>query len=182
MFGGEDTSGLTTSDFTLHSYDIAYNKWDNYGEPDIGSLKIASYGAGVGISETGQGYYYGGWITNASMKGWTQGKTMSSAFYKFEYDTNKTTAPNTPDDGLPRAEGAMVWIPAGDSGLLVYFGGLVDSNKNNDPGPQSLDEIFIFDPSSNTWYTQNATGDIPHDRRRFCAGAAWAPDRSSYNM
>lgn len=30
--------------------------------------------------------------------------------------------------------------------------------------------------------TQTATGDIPADRRMFCAGATWAPDQSSYNM
>ena len=32
------------------------------------------------------------------------------------------------------------------------------------------------------WYTQSATGDIPSERRRFCAGVTWTEDQSSYNI
>jgi len=32
------------------------------------------------------------------------------------------------------------------------------------------------------WYTQTATGDVPPDRRKFCAGATWAKDQSSYSI
>ena len=182
VFGGEDTSGFASLDFHLLSYDILYDKWDDFGEPDmVKPPNIASYGAGVGVSETGQGYYYGGWISNASMRGWTQDRTMSSAFYKYEYDTNTTTEANSPDD-LPRAEGAMVWIPAGDTGVLVYFGGLVSPHGNGTATPQPLDKIFLYDPSTNAWETQTATGEIPDNRRQFSAGVAWAPDQSSYNM
>jgi hypothetical protein len=183
VFGGEDTGGLAATDFTLLSYDVLLDKWDDFGKPKLTNpVSVASYGAGVGISQTGQGYYYGGWISNASMRGWTGGRRMSSNFYKFDYESNKTTLANSPDTKA-RAEGAMVWIPAGDTGLLVYFGGVVASDTNTTTmAPQSLDKIFVFDPSTNSWYTQTATGEIPQNRRQFCADAAWAPDRSSYNM
>jgi hypothetical protein len=180
VFGGEDTGGVASADFHLHSYDILNDKWDDFGPPTQ-QTKTASYGAGVGVSETGQGYYYGGWISNASIRGWTQARTMSSSFYKYEYDRNTMTE-KAPPDSYPRAEGAMVWIPAGDTGIVVYFGGLVSPYGNGTATPQPLDEIFVYDPSTDIWETQKATGEIPVDRRRFCAGAAWAPDRSSYNM
>jgi hypothetical protein len=106
---------------------------------------------------------------------------MSSAFYKYEYDTNKTTIANSPDM-LPRAEGAMLWIPAGDTGMLIYFGGIVSPYGNGTSAPQPLDKIFLYDPSTNAWETQTATGEIPQNRRQFSAGVAWAPDKSSYNM
>lgn len=106
---------------------------------------------------------------------------MSSAFYHYEYDSNTTTE-ESPPDTLPRAEGVMVWIPAGDTGMLVYFGGLVSPYRNGTVAYQPLDKIFLYDPSTNAWETQMATGEIPVNRRQFCAGAAWAPDRSSYNM
>jgi hypothetical protein len=32
------------------------------------------------------------------------------------------------------------------------------------------------------WYNQTATGDIPETRRKFCGGATWADDQSSYNV
>ncbi|RYP38290.1 hypothetical protein DL767_002621 [Monosporascus sp. MG133] len=182
VFGGEYTVGVPTDDFHLFSYDIPLDKWDDFGKPQLSSpLNTTSYGAGVGISETGQGYYYGGWITKGSMRGWTQDKAMTSSFYRYGYDSNTTTVINPPDT-LPRAEGAMVWIPAGDTGLLVYFGGLVSPYGNGTTAPQPLDTILIYDPSTNDWFTQTATGDIPQNRRQHCVGAAWAADRSSYNI
>jgi hypothetical protein len=183
VFGGEDTAGFASNDFHLLSYDILYDKWDDFGRMEMASPpNISAYGAGVGVSETGQGFYYGGWISNASMRGWPQGRTMSSGFYKYEYDSNTTTIANAPDE-LPRAEGALLWIPAGDTGLLVYFGGVVSSDgSGTTEAPQPLDEIFVYDPSTNAWETQKATGDIPQNRRQFTSGVAWAPDKSSYNM
>ena len=182
VFGGEDTGGFASVEFHLLSYDILYNKWDDFGRPDIPTQpKISSYGAGVGVSEIGQGYYYGGWISNASMQGWARPRTMSSDFYKYEYDTNMTSTANPPDV-FPRAEGALLWIPAGDTGMLVYFGGIVSRDNNGTASPQPLDTIFVYDPSTNAWETQRATGEIPQNRRQFTSGVAWAPDRSSYNM
>ena len=32
------------------------------------------------------------------------------------------------------------------------------------------------------WYTQTTTGQIPPNRRKFCAGSTWAIDQSSYNI
>lgn len=128
------------------------------------------------------GYYYGGWISNASMSGWTQPRTMSSSFYTYAYDTDIFTQAASPDKN-PRAEGAMVWIPAGDAlGLLVYMGGIVIPRGNDTAAPQPFDEIFVFDASSNSWSTQTATGEIPQNRRQFCIDVAWAPDKSSFNM
>jgi hypothetical protein len=101
--------------------------------------------------------------------------------YKFEYDANKFRPANSPTDKLARAEGAMVWIPAGDTGMLVYFGGIFDPG-NGTSAPQPMNKILVYDPSTNAWFTQTAIGEIPQNRRLFCADVAWAPDRSSYNM
>ncbi|KID89712.1 Galactose oxidase/kelch, beta-propeller [Metarhizium guizhouense ARSEF 977] len=146
--------------------------------------EIASYGAGVGVSQTGMGYYLGGWISNASMSGWTQRRTMSSNFYQYDYEADKFTEKTIPgDDNKTRAEGAMVWIPAGDTkGLLVYMGGVVSNSSNGTVEPQPLDKIFVFDASADIWSTQTATGEIPQNRRQFCMDVAWAPDKSSFNI
>jgi hypothetical protein len=45
-----------------------------------------------------------------------------------------------------------------------------------------MDTIYIYDLASSKWYTQTASGDVPENRRKFCAGATWAKDHSSYNM
>jgi hypothetical protein len=46
----------------------------------------------------------------------------------------------------------------------------------------SCQEILVYSIADDLWYTQTATGDVPEERRRFCAGLAYAEDRSSYNM
>ncbi|KAB5571722.1 hypothetical protein GE09DRAFT_1216339 [Coniochaeta sp. 2T2.1] len=86
-----------------------------------------------------------------------------------------------PDD-VRRAEGAMVFIPIGDAGMLICFGGSQDLYGNGTITPQPLNTIFIYDVANTKWYTQNASGRTPAIRRRFCAGATWAQDQSSYNI
>jgi hypothetical protein len=128
------------------------------------------------------GYYLGGWISNASMSGWTGERNMSSNFYSYSYDSADFQQKASPDKH-PRAEGGMVWIPAGDSlGMLVYLGGIVDPYGNGTEAPQPFDEIFVFDTVGNSWSTQKATGVIPQNRRQFCVDVAWAPDKSTFNM
>ncbi|KAH7139937.1 hypothetical protein B0J13DRAFT_596864 [Dactylonectria estremocensis] len=183
LYGGDWNVGYAQDFYHLLSYDILYDKWDDFGPPHINPPpKIASYGAGVGVSQTGMGYYYGGWISNTSMSGWTQPQKMSSNLYTYAYDTEKFTQGASPDE-KPRAEGAMVWIPAGDPlGLLVYMGGIVSPDGNGTEAPQPFDEIFVFDATGNSWSVQTATGEIPQNRRRFCIDVAWAPDKSSFNI
>lgn len=44
-------------------------------------------------------------------------------------------------------------------------------------------DILVYDIGNDLWYKQKASGvRVPENRRRFCAGAAWADDRSSYNI
>ncbi|CAG7565984.1 unnamed protein product [Fusarium equiseti] len=183
LYGGEWNNGFSQDSYSLLSYDIIYDKWDDFGPPDITPPpKIASYGAGVGVSETGMGYYLGGWISNASMSGWTDDRSMSSNFYTYSYETGEFTQAAAIDK-QSRAEGGMVWIPAGDSlGLLVYLGGIVDSYGNNTEAPQAFDEVFVFDANGNSWSTQTTTGEIPQNRRQFCVDVAWAPDKSTFNI
>ncbi|KAH7111664.1 hypothetical protein B0J13DRAFT_461829 [Dactylonectria estremocensis] len=183
LYGGERMQGFPSGSYRLLSYDIIYDKWDDFGEPDISPApEIAAFGAGVGVSETGRGYYYAGWISNTSMNGWSKNRTMTPNFYSYEYDTGEFHREASPDTS-PRAEGGMVWIPAGDTnGLLVYMGGLVSPYDNETTAPQSLDEIFVYDTQDNRWSKQTATGETPQNRRQFCIDVAWAPDKSSFNI
>lgn len=105
----------------------------------------------------------------------------TSSLIKFDYDRGVWTNSTGPDD-TPRAEGVMVYIPASDDGLLVYFGGAIAPYYNDTILESTMDTIYVYDIASARWYTQTAGGNVPPSRRRFCAGAAWAPDQSSYNM
>lgn len=179
LYGGEFYKE-TPWPFALYSYDIINNYWDNYavpGSPDIGSL---SYGAGLSISSRGEGYYYGGWMNNATDAGWSGPGIPTSYMLRYDMDSNTWTNTTGPDE-VGRAEGVMVYIPAGDGGLVIYFGGIRSTGNGTYVG-QPMTEILIYDILSGKSYKQNATGQAPEMRRRFCAGATWVDDQSSYNM
>jgi hypothetical protein len=179
LYGG-DYSGITPNAPDLLSYDILNDNWDNFGPPgqSIGSV---SWGGGVGISDLGEGYVLGGWLSNNSMPGWQGGRQATSTLIKFDMDSGTWTN-NTGPDTMPRAEGVMVYLPASDSGLLVYFGGIAMPYNNDTMVDSPMSMVHVYDIKSSKWYAQTAAGDVPLSRRRFCAGAAWAPDQSSYNM
>ena len=184
LFGGEYYQQPPPASFTLWSYDVLNNVWESFGSPRETSIRPLSYGAGLSISERGEGYYYGGWMSNSSIADWSGPPAASSSMIKYDMDSNSWTNITGPDN-TKRAEGVMVFIPIGDGGMLVYFGGVQeirDSNGTNEVVGQPMDEIFLYDVLSSKWYTQPATGTVPSMRRRFCAGATWAPDQSSYNM
>lgn len=120
-------------------------------------------------------------MSNASDPDWGDNPaTLTSAMLRYNMDTNSWTNITGPDN-VGRAEGVMTYIPAGDGGMIVYFGGVRDAGNGTVEG-QPMDEILLYDILSGKAYTQNATGDVPGTRRRFCAGAVWAEDQSSYNM
>ena len=129
----------------------------------------------------GEGYYYGGYLSNASVPGWAGPPLATSGMIRYGMDDRSWANFSGPDD-IGRAEGVMTFIPASDSGMLVYFGGVQDPYHNGTLLPQPLSQIFIYDVVSTKWHVQIATGTIPESRRKFCAGAVWAKDRSSYNM
>ncbi|KAF5265139.1 hypothetical protein FOXYS1_4050 [Fusarium oxysporum] len=200
LFGGEFFSGSpTTSNFM--SYDIWYDQWDDFGPPSD-DIKRVSYGAATTVKERGEGqvdgfpgsgglytitstdlvrYYYGGYLSRASVPDWSGERRATSDLIRYQMDSDTWAKLSGPDD-IKRAEGVMTFIPASDRGMLVYFGGFQDPGDNGTMVSQPLDEIFLYDMISNKWHVQKANGTIPESRGRFCAGAVWAEDRSSYNI
>ncbi|KAE8152936.1 hypothetical protein BDV25DRAFT_127561 [Aspergillus avenaceus] len=181
LYGGEYSEGSPRR-FTLWMYDTIYDTWNTSTSDSQIDIQRASYGAGATIQDRGVGYYYGGWLSNASVPSWgAQSPLALSTFLHYNMLENEWTNTSGPDT-VGRAEGAMVYLPAGDSGLLVYLGGLQVPKDNNTVMAQPMNEILIYDIAGSKWYKQKATGDVPDGRRRFCAGATWAEDRSSYNI
>lgn len=180
LYGGEYYQTPLDS-YNLLSYDAIYDKWDSFGPPDS-LIETTSWGAGISVSEVGIGYYYGGWQNNSTTPGWgANSPAASSTLVTYSMDTNSWTA-NAGPDSIPRAEGVMVFIPASDAGLLVYFGGISTPYGNETMVGMNMSTIMLYDIAGTKWYNQTATGDVPDSRRRFCAAATWAADKSSYQM
>ncbi|KAF2680577.1 hypothetical protein K458DRAFT_479748 [Lentithecium fluviatile CBS 122367] len=179
MYGGEYGNDKP-EDFRLWFYDIVYDTW-NVSNASTTDIRRASWGAGVAVQDKGRGYYYGGWLTNSSVPGY-HSRTPLKNMLVYDIVANSFRNQTGPDD-TPRAEGVMIYLPVGDGGFLVYFGGIQFPYGNDTVAALPMDEIYLYDIANDVWYKQTASGDeIPGDRRRFCAGAAWADDRSSYNI
>lgn len=166
LFGGEYYQQPPPPQFVLWSYDVINSGWVSFGPPTQVSINSVSYGAGVAIAERGEGYYFGGFISNNSVSSWTGPPVAVPGLVKYSMESNLWTN-NTRPDSIGRAEGAMVFIPISDEGMLVYFGGVQDQRINGSFVGQPMDQILLYDVLSSTWYKQNATGTVPQMRRRF---------------
>lgn len=181
LFGGEYQGN--PSDFTFWSYDTLLNQWnETQYESNVDSIERVSFGAGAQIEELGLGFYYGGWINNHTTPGWNGLPMITSNLIRYDFSSGTLNNNTGPPDNAGRAEGQLIYLPASDGGLLVYFGGIEDPNLNGSFVEASMSTIHIFDVFSSKWYTQTAGGTVPPARRQFCAGASWADDHSSYNI
>lgn len=129
LYGGEYPENEAPDDFTLWSYDTFYKNWStvvNTGRPE--GVHRLSYGAGTTAEHLGIAYYLGGYRGRMNDNTWSGEKQISSHFLTYNMVGNFWTNQTGTVDGMGRAEGVMTFIPAGDKGLLVYFGGVVSSD------------------------------------------------------
>ncbi|KAF2463097.1 uncharacterized protein BDR25DRAFT_246528 [Lindgomyces ingoldianus] len=174
-FGGYFTSS-TPSAFQTWTHDELHGLWSNVStEGDV--MSYVAHGMSAVAPDAGMGYYFGGYHDNETDLGWTAPRLYTSTLVEFDMVSRKYSN-FTGSDGKGRGEGLMVFIPASTSGLLVYFGGVVQER----PGGSVVGEIWIYDISLRKWYQQNATGEVPDARTRFCGVAAWPDDESSFNI
>lgn len=92
-----------------------------------------------------------------------------------ESSTVTTIKPAMVQPDLP-TKGVLQYIPVGDQGALVYFGGKIDNVK------AATDEIQVFDFSDSIWREQQTTGNDPSNSGGdiYCSAFAEAEDGSSY--
>ena len=91
LFGGEySQQPPADSGSPLWAYDVLNNRWDLFGPPPA-FVSAVSYGAGVTISERGEGYYYGGWLSNNSIPGWRGARTATTSLLRYTMDTNEVS-------------------------------------------------------------------------------------------
>ncbi|KAL6707982.1 hypothetical protein ACN47E_003656 [Coniothyrium glycines] len=182
QFGGEYAPGSSPTGFSMWTYDTILDEWNKteYKNADR-NLQRVSFGAGTQVESSGLGFYYGGYMNDRNTPGWTGPALATSNIVRFEFSTGVLKNATGPDN-MGRAEGQLIYVPVSDSGILVYFGGVEDPYHNGTNLPANMTAIHIYDIKSSKWYRQTATGDVPAQRRQFCAGAVWADDKSSFNI
>lgn len=140
LFGGEYPAGSSPTDFSMWTYDVLLDQWNSSElAKNSGSIQRVSYGAGTEVDSLGVGYYYGGWLNNRTMPGWVGSPIATSNLIQFEFSTGMIRN-NSGPDAIGRAEGQLIYLPASDSGLLIYFGGVEDPSRNGTTVPVSVVE------------------------------------------
>jgi len=129
LYGGEYYQSSPQT-FDLWSYDAIYGNWTTVN-PDTTQANIqrSSFGAGTVAENIAKGFWYGGWLSNETIPAWGANAFALSNFLEYDMIQN-TWSNNSGPDTMGRAEGVMVYIPASDGGMLVYFGGVQDPYGN----------------------------------------------------
>jgi hypothetical protein len=144
QFGGEYQSDPT--DFSFWTYDTRLNQWNESSpKSNVASLSRVAHGAGTQVEDYGYGYYLGGYINNLTSPGWKGGQITTSNLISYDFSAGQLNNNSGPPDNYGRAEGQMVYLPASDGGLLIYFGGVEDPTRNGTVQPVR----FAFTVSSN---------------------------------
>ncbi|KAK1816181.1 hypothetical protein LTR12_009430 [Friedmanniomyces endolithicus] len=183
LYGGEHNwTSQPPAQYTLWAYDAVYDVWnDTMQDASASGIQSVSFGAGTVVDDDrALGFYYGGWLSNATVLGWNGNALAQSGLV--QYDMLRNIWSNvTFIDSTPRAEGVMFYIPASDHGMLVYFGGVKQTSNGSYTGVP-MNQIYLYDLASGLSYTQTTSGNAPNMRRRFCGGVSWPKDQSSYNI
>ena len=136
LFGGEysDSEELKRKNagggFTLWLYDTIYDSWNKSKyDGSQANIRWPAFGASA-VSDAGTAYYYGGYLTNASDFETEGQPVMQNAL--ISYDMDKREWFNNTGNPTRRAEGSLHYLPASDSGLLVYFGGLETNSSSGE--------------------------------------------------
>lgn len=126
QYGGGFDNGIPV-EFELWVYDAYNDRWSGMNSstfgndgPDVSRLYD---GAAVAVEDRAEGYYLGGYIGSESQYNWAGSVQAVSNLLIYDMIGNTWRNQSGPDS-IPRAEGVMVHIPAGDGGVLVAFGGI----------------------------------------------------------
>ncbi|PGH11406.1 hypothetical protein AJ79_04907 [Helicocarpus griseus UAMH5409] len=142
-----------------------------------------SGGAHVNVSSIQSAFWIGGYQdsdTTPDIKDKT--KIYTDDMIQFNTTSGALTQIESPI--TPVEQGALVHLPIGELGILIYFGGEVPSTRNGIGAtltPNSWDYVFIYDIAGKKWSKQATTGPIS-PRTQFCATVQQDPSTKSYQI
>ncbi|KAI9794944.1 MAG: hypothetical protein M1833_007318 [Piccolia ochrophora] len=172
------------ADNVLPAYNVSSKTW-SASTISGGNFQFGNRGGGLSVSvpATGQAFFLGGDF-NLAVPGMVRVDLSDASDPSW---TNETKGNGSQGDPVPNIlAGEMVYLPVGEAGALVTFGGYDKSlPKNIFWKDIPMNQISLYDVASSTWYQVNATGvdgNIPSHRAEFCAAVSRAPDDSSFQV
>lgn len=128
-FGGYQPSSDPIS-FQTWTYDESDYTWSNIStEGD--AVSYVAHGMSTVSADAGVAYYLGGYHDSHTDVGWSSSRIYTSNLVMFDM-VNRKYSNSTGPDSIGRGEGIMTFIPASTSGLLVYFGGIIQDTDDQE--------------------------------------------------
>ncbi|KAL1967301.1 hypothetical protein VTN77DRAFT_3347 [Rasamsonia byssochlamydoides] len=167
-----------------------------------GITRYVTNGAGVSAPSENLGFYFSG-MRGADWGSIEDGDQSANTIADTLIMVNMTSMrkeswQNTtlPADVPGRANAELVWIPVSESGVLIAIGGVInpevltasrnltaaEAQASTQTSPTFMEILPVYDVSTQAWYLQNTTGDIPPQLTLFCSVVAAASDGSSFNI
>lgn len=155
--------------------------WDSFIRPEGGLFDSGPVG----------GFYLGGYINAGTSSLVPQAVGIGNVAVPGMQFFNFTSGKLSNDSSSPGfsatgggVSGGLVYVPTwGEAGLAVAFGGqdAPDLGAYVDGGAyRSFSNISIWDPATQKWYSQTATGEIPTERDKFCTVGVQGGDKSTF--
>lgn len=121
-FGGYFPSSTPTP-FATWAFRDSSQSWNTISARGD-AMSYVAHGAGDVSPDAGVGYYLGGYHDDQTNTGWRNPRIYTSNLIEFDM-INWRYSNNSGPDNIGRGEGLMIFIPASTSGLLIYFGGVI---------------------------------------------------------
>ena len=115
--------------FETWTYVEFVNMWSNVsteGDP----VSYVAHGMSAVAADSGVAYYLGGYHDSQTDARWSQSRVYTSNLVTFDMVT-RSYSNSTGPDSIGRGEGIMTFVLASTSGLLVYFGGVIQDSDGN---------------------------------------------------
>ncbi|OJD35109.1 kelch repeat protein [Diplodia corticola] len=184
--------GSTTENNVLAAYNRTSSQWSSHTVSGGNYNKLNRLFPGTAsIPSTGLSFFSGGGSSGTNKPGQPTGMLRFDASNPNALTWRNETAESSSGVSVPaRVGGNMVYVPMGEQGVILLWGGYNGTEVNNQTGLpafsyQLIDNrrIYVYDIASASWNIVYAQGDdIPGRRSETCAVVSAAPDYSSFNI
>ncbi|KAE8313114.1 hypothetical protein BDV41DRAFT_564630 [Aspergillus transmontanensis] len=172
---------VTSVDQGLWTYTIADGSW-KLQQTSIKPVRLQG-GAYVDAPQIQAAYWVGGFQNRDTTPAITD-STVDYATGMIQFNTTTGTFTQLDAPFTPVQQGALVYLPIGEKGVLVFVGGEVPSIQNGINAtltPNQWNYAWVYDIAGNKWYNQTTTGNVA-SRTQFCAVVEQDLSTSSYQI
>ncbi|KAE8422773.1 hypothetical protein BDV36DRAFT_309790 [Aspergillus pseudocaelatus] len=178
---GGNSLDVTSADQGLWTYTIADGSW-KLQQTSIQPVRLQG-GAYANAPEVQAAYWVGGFQNSDTTPAITD-STVNYATGMIQFNTTTGTLTQLDAPFTPVQQGALVYLPVGGKGILVFVGGEVPSIKdgiNASLTPNPWNYAWVYDIAGNKWYNQTTTGSVA-SRTQFCAVVEQDLSTSTYQI